>query len=190
MLRPMAGSNPCAALPESQRACLRLVARGHKTKEIARALGLTPNTVDTYLRAAIREMGAASRFDAARRFAAFEAEAHGACEPPSQHLRYQPESFDRGPIPDIYGASPEAGGGALPNVVRENLGEFTWVPPARQGPLIGFGEWLGGPWNDLTTAQRIAWMVAAALAIALIAFLFFAAIESIQTTLLSLRSQD
>jgi DNA-binding CsgD family transcriptional regulator len=182
----MAEGGPCEAIPESQRACLRLVARGHQTKEIARALGLAPNTVDTYLRAAIRTLGVTTRFEAARRFAEFETAPHA----PSQHLRYQPESFASAPIPDMPGPLPDAGAGPLPSVVRENLGDVAWLPRTRQGPLARLGDWLGGPWNDLTTAQRIAWMVAAAFAIALIAFLFFAAIESIQTTLLVLANQD
>ncbi|WP_342248840.1 sigma factor-like helix-turn-helix DNA-binding protein [Sphingomonas sp. OTU376] len=43
----MAGSS------ETQRRCLLLVGRGLRTKEIAKELGLAPNTVDTYLRQSI-----------------------------------------------------------------------------------------------------------------------------------------
>ncbi len=43
------------------------------TKEIARQTGLTPSTVDTYLKQAISAFGAGNRRDAARSFARMEA---------------------------------------------------------------------------------------------------------------------
>lgn len=58
----------CAAgrLHESQRNCLRLVAQGMSTKEIARETGLSPASVDTYLKQANSILGASNRRDAAR----------------------------------------------------------------------------------------------------------------------------
>lgn len=61
-------------LPEGQKACLRLVAQGMSSKEIAKALDLTPHTVDTYLKASMARLGATNRRDAARMFVASEAE--------------------------------------------------------------------------------------------------------------------
>jgi two-component system, NarL family, response regulator LiaR len=43
---------------------LRLVARGHSNREIARLLALSPNTVKTYIRLAYRRIGVVSRSQA------------------------------------------------------------------------------------------------------------------------------
>ena len=59
-------------LSESQKNCLRLVARGMSTKEIAAETGLSPQTVDTYVKAAMSRLGASNRRDAARALAATE----------------------------------------------------------------------------------------------------------------------
>ncbi len=61
-----------AELTEGQKACLRLVDDHHTSKEIARILGISPFTVDQRLDAARRKLGAASRKDAAKLFAAVE----------------------------------------------------------------------------------------------------------------------
>ncbi|HEY0013722.1 MAG TPA: LuxR C-terminal-related transcriptional regulator [Allosphingosinicella sp.] len=61
------------SLSEGQKACLRLVAQGMSSKEIAKALDLTPQTVDTYLKASMARLGASNRRDAARMLAAEEA---------------------------------------------------------------------------------------------------------------------
>jgi len=54
-------------LTEGQKTCLRLVAQGMTSKEIAQATGLAPQTVDTYLKVAMGRMGAPTRRDAARK---------------------------------------------------------------------------------------------------------------------------
>ena len=55
-------------LSESQQACLRLVAQGMSSKEIAISLNLSPSTVDTYIKHAIARLGAVNRRDAARKY--------------------------------------------------------------------------------------------------------------------------
>jgi DNA-binding CsgD family transcriptional regulator len=60
-------------LSEGQKACLRLVAQGMSSKEIAKALDLTPQTVDTYLKTSMARLGASNRRDAARMLLASEA---------------------------------------------------------------------------------------------------------------------
>jgi len=55
-----------SGLSEGQRSCLRLVARGMSSKEIARATGLSHYTVDTYIKRALPVVGASNRRDAAR----------------------------------------------------------------------------------------------------------------------------
>ena len=60
-------------LSEGQKACLRLVAQGMSSKEIAKALGLTPQTVDTYVKTSMARLGASNRREAARMLLAQEA---------------------------------------------------------------------------------------------------------------------
>jgi len=54
-------------LTERERECLRLVDRHMSSKEIARELGLSKHTVDWHLDKARKRLGAADRYDAARR---------------------------------------------------------------------------------------------------------------------------
>lgn len=55
-----------ATLSERQREVLRLVSRDRNSKEIARELGLSDETVKNHVKAATRRLGVTSRFDAAR----------------------------------------------------------------------------------------------------------------------------
>jgi DNA-binding CsgD family transcriptional regulator len=61
-------------LSESQRTCLRLVGRGMSSKEIAIETGLSPATVDTYVKAAMAKLGASNRRDAARLLTSIESQ--------------------------------------------------------------------------------------------------------------------
>ena len=54
------------ALTDAQRDCLRLVYNHMKSKDIARALGVSPHTVDMRLRTAMRTLNVTSRIEAAR----------------------------------------------------------------------------------------------------------------------------
>ncbi len=172
--------SPIDQLSETQRHCLVLVGRGRRTKEIAKELGLAPNTVDTYLRQAIRTLGVATRFEAARLLEAVD-------PAPSQDLRYQAPT-----IAQIDGnAMQEAPGddaiSLLPGGVQERhqpfeLGEYP--RPERRRRLFT------GPWggrNDLTIRQRLLWMAIGTLLVLLALFLGLAAVESLQNTLLVLR---
>lgn len=64
----MAGLNSEAVqrLTERQKDCLRLVAQGYTSKEIGRALALSPSTVDNHILAAVQATGSLSRGNAAR----------------------------------------------------------------------------------------------------------------------------
>ena len=55
-------------LSDPQRECLRLVANGLSSKEIAQRTNLSPQTVDQYLSKAANLLGATNRREAARRF--------------------------------------------------------------------------------------------------------------------------
>ena len=67
-------SRSVARLNERQKTCLRLYYQGLEAKEIARELGITPNTVNQHLRDARRVLGVARSVQAARLLA--EAEGH------------------------------------------------------------------------------------------------------------------
>jgi DNA-binding CsgD family transcriptional regulator len=66
------GAQSSPGLTEGQKACLRLVAQHHTSKEIARKLGISRFTVDQRLDAARRKLNTPSRKEAALLFAAFE----------------------------------------------------------------------------------------------------------------------
>lgn len=55
-------------LPDAHKRCLRLVARGMTSKEMAPLVGLSPGTIDVYMQDAIKRLGAINRRDAARKF--------------------------------------------------------------------------------------------------------------------------
>lgn len=57
---------PSMRLSDRQRECLKLVAGGMTSKEIAPLIGITPGVVDNHIQAAIRATGASSRREAAR----------------------------------------------------------------------------------------------------------------------------
>jgi DNA-binding CsgD family transcriptional regulator len=59
-------------LTERQKDCLRLVAQGYTSKEIGRALDLSPSTVDNHILTAVQSMSANSRGEAARSLAGLE----------------------------------------------------------------------------------------------------------------------
>ena len=60
------GGSGIEKLTERQKDCLRLVAQGYTSKEIGRALDLSPSTVDNHILAAVQLLGAPSRGEAAR----------------------------------------------------------------------------------------------------------------------------
>lgn len=61
-----AAAERIARLNAGERACLELVAEGLASKEIARALGVSPHTIDDRLRSASRKLGARNRFQASQ----------------------------------------------------------------------------------------------------------------------------
>lgn len=64
--------SPESELSEGQKTCLRLVAQGMTSKEIAQQTGLAPQTVDTYLKVALARLDVTNRREAARRLVAWE----------------------------------------------------------------------------------------------------------------------
>ena len=173
---------PIELLSEMQRRCLRLVARGRQTKEIAIELGLAPNTVDTYLRQAIRTLGVMTRFEAARLLESNEAEI-------SQDLRYQPPVVANPGASAMHAAPESDANSALSGVVQERHPPFD--PKGISRPVRWWRR-LPGPWggqNDLTIRQRLSWIALGTVLILLALFLGLAAVESLQNTLLVLHGR-
>lgn len=124
-------------LTDRQRGCLRLVARGHSSKEIAAELGISHHTVDLYLKRAIKTLGASSRRDAARALEMSEAQDN------QELVTHSPDLAE--PTPVLAISSP----------VRTELAPHFAVPFRRQGRQE----------NDLTSIQRLGWICALALII-------------------------
>lgn len=117
-----------AKLSDVQKQCLRLVAKGRSSKEIAPLVGLTHQTVDQYLHRARVALGAVNRREAARIFAETE--------------RASPfKEFELKPAPVENPAE---------SVIYDSLIE----QPQRPAGLFGFPS-TGGTLNDLSPAQRL-----------------------------------
>jgi DNA-binding CsgD family transcriptional regulator len=136
-----------ARLSERQKAILRLVGEQRQSKEIARELGIGRRTVDKHIAAAMVHLGVPNRREAARALAIWAGE------------RFPPEPRPLSETP-------------LPQSIAPNTGD-RWRGTVEfaetQAPLRGvdFTEkptrripFLGGRHHDLTTAQRIGWMMA------------------------------
>jgi DNA-binding CsgD family transcriptional regulator len=63
-------------LSPRQAECLRLVARDRGAKEIGLLLGISDETVEAHIKAALKRLGSNSRFTAARALAEFEGRTH------------------------------------------------------------------------------------------------------------------
>ena len=66
---PMSASGPALRLTPRQEEVLRLVARGHSDKEIAKALKLSPRTVEMHVSAALKALGCRTRAEATHKLA-------------------------------------------------------------------------------------------------------------------------
>lgn len=145
------------ALSEGEKQCLRLVAQGFNSKEIARVLQVSEHTVDQRVRTSLRKFGVPSRKEAARLFVAGDGPAapEGATDGVAaqngtyQPLIYQPERLATDPEPAPSPVQPDGSDAA----------------PERQSLLhriLAFGPPLGGSTNELSMDGRILAMVRAA----------------------------
>jgi DNA-binding CsgD family transcriptional regulator len=137
-----------ARLSERQKEILRLVDQHLQSKEIARRLGIGRRTIDKHIAAAMVHLGVANRRDAARALARSEGE------------RFPPEPRPLSAPPSIQPTLPPDTGerwtGAIEFAEAQSSfrhGDLGSSIP-RRFPLRG------GNAHDLTTAQRIGWMMA------------------------------
>lgn len=135
------------ALSEGEKQCLRLVAQGFNSKEIARQLRVSEHTVDQRVRTSLRKFGVPSRKEAARLFVSVDQRS-----PQSdtyQPLIYQPEPLASGPEPASSLAQPDK-----PDEETER--------PTLLRRILAFGPPLGGSTNELSIDGRILAMIRAA----------------------------
>jgi len=126
-------------LTEQQRIYLRLVQNGLTSKEIAKQLGGSHHTVNVQIAAASRVLGARSRTEAA----AMLAQAESSYEP-----SYEPDTIAH----QIDRAA------RTPSVANDpSIGRFALPVPTT-----------GRPTNDLTSRQRVLWILVLAAVVALI----------------------
>ncbi|GAA0328918.1 hypothetical protein GCM10009087_43920 [Sphingomonas oligophenolica] len=183
-----ANDDPREALTERERQCLRLVFARLRPKEIGRELGISHHTVNGHLQQAMRKLGATSSLEAARQLHATEhpdAPESVTGYPFGVEFPHDPSRLGT----SQHGASNVEGG--IGNRVRDSAFGERWAayafplagrfPPVRW-PLSGSGE----NRNDLTPAERLFWIATGMLAVAIIAFMGAAAVESIQRTLQSI----
>lgn len=136
-------SQSIAQLTEPQRACLRLVASHHNSKEIAALLGVSPSAVDKRIERAVQMLDARSRFAAARMLIEHEGGAT------SDRLTWEAIDLPEPTIPDAIPLSNEPWW-----LARRLLGSS---PGRRYG---------GGTRNGLTKLQRLGVIMALTLFVA------------------------
>lgn len=133
------------ALSAKQKECLRLVADGLTSKQIAPRVGLTHESVNTYVKTATRALGAPNRSVAARMLLEHEAV-------PNREFPSPPVVE---PIPERQ-IEPADGLPGSPRSASQGPGILAFVPP------------LGGSDRDLTIGETLAAMLRAALFLAVI----------------------
>lgn len=209
-IRPNSLPPELAQLTEGQRDCLRLVYQHMKSKDIARALGVSPHTVDMRLRTAMKTLSVASRIEAARLLVALEAGGAGADT-------YQPLIYH---TPDVVSSAESATFGSPASTETDGPAQHDHplrfspnVDPNGSGPprealaSVPFGtahpsSWTGAevtrtdlgtrplagslPWgkkNTLGVGARIGWIFGIAVGSAMAFGAILAALASLKTLL-------
>lgn len=173
-------ANRVARLTEQQRACLRFVASGMTSKEIAPLLGIEPGSVDQHLKAAMRILGVGDRRNAARLLARHERNA-------PQKLVYQPQPVVPPPDLSILPISTDTGQqqlGASGRFLQEAQAPFEPISSmGNRGPALPLPVWGTKP-HHLNWALRLGWIAAAVIGTALA----FGGLASAVETLVRLRT--
>ncbi len=204
--RPVTGR--VAQLTEGQRDCLRLVYRHMTSKDIARALNISPHTVDMRLRTAMKTLGVDGRIDAAR--VLFDAEGETGAY---QALIYQSPELGGAANPAMNGApasttsdddavqhsdtrfspgfDPPAGGPPRPAGASLAYSDTYGVADGRHGERVFDGPFAGPlgrslPWgerNELPRGLRLVWIAAIAMGSALSFGAILGALEALKKLL-------
>ena len=135
------------ALSEGEKQCLRLVAQGFSSKEIARQLHVSEHTVDQRVRTSLRKFGVPSRKEAARLFVS--GQEHATVSGTYQPLIHQSERLASDPEAASSPGQPDS-----PDTETERRSLLRRI--------LAFGPPLGGSINELSIDGRILAMVRAA----------------------------
>ena len=151
-----APSLPIDLLTEPQRACLRLVATHHNSKEIAHLLGVSPSAVDKRIERAVQVLGARSRFAAAPALAGREGTSFA-----------EPESVDDRSTSDRLPCDPiDLPASTFPPPMSTQ--DEPWWLVRRLLGLSSPGHRTGGRTrNDLTVLQRLGLIMAVTVFVAI-----------------------
>jgi len=162
-----------ARLSEGQRECLRMVYRHMETKEIARALSISPDGVTQRIKTAMRILGVHRRKDAARLLAEVEGTA------PYPPLVHPPRDIAIDPDPATLAASTEGGwhSGSSGGAMREEQAEY-WPAPLVRSPLLPLPI-AGARPDDVGKLQRLAWIAGITIGIALAFGALIAGVEAL-----------
>jgi len=163
-------------LTEGQREVLRRVNRHMETKEIARALGISPDGVNQRIKAAMRMLGVNKRRDAALILA--EVEGQDMYQP----LVYPPRDIARSSDSATFAPSTENGRETEPvssGAMREEQAAFRAVPQPRSGRFRLPLPVRGGRPGDLNALQRLGWIFGMMLLIAFAFGVFLAGMEAL-----------
>ncbi|MBO9711910.1 helix-turn-helix transcriptional regulator [Sphingomonas sp.] len=133
-------------LSDTQRACLRLVARGYQTKEVARELGISPLRAGKHIQAAMEKLGVSSRRLAAQLLV--QAEQGGVNDSPGQ------ESTLPGPAEPVPFVIPAERQERQPSGFREARAEFVFDYAPSPDPRLPLRE-PGSIRNDLSLWHRV-----------------------------------
>jgi hypothetical protein len=149
-----------------------------ETKEIARALGISPDGVNQRIKAAMRILGVNRRRDAALLLAEVEAEGQHHYQP----LVYPPRDIAPDRDPGTFAASTESGREQEPAMIgamREEQAAFRAVPQLRSQRFRLPLPVRGGRPSDLNALQRLGWIFGMMLAIAFAFGVFLAGMEAL-----------
>lgn len=148
-------------LTETQKMCLRLVAIGRTSKEIAIETGLSPQTIDQYLSRATQTLGAMNRRDAARRLIALE-------NAPFNKSEFKPDAVANPDLLLPQGGAKEVQALSAAHDAMHDLTAPYWPEKVRrQRRWRSLFPPLGGPRNDLTSILRLKTILYLALFVAI-----------------------
>lgn len=158
------------ALSPRERDCLRLIGRGYRGSEVAAELKISKSTVATHLAHARTKLDGMSTRTAGRAIVVFE----------GHPFHPSPSS----PIPEVSAslhltATETAAAG--PMVLREPTGQPGWPPPTDRD-LTAYSK---GRAVDLSSLQRVGWIIAIATGLAILGVAAFPLAESAHRTVAS-----
>ena len=153
---------PFNQLNEGQKDCLRLVLAHLNSKEISRKLDISPHTVDQRLRSSMRILGVDSRFEAARKFADVD------IQNTYQSLIYQSSDIEKTTQSANLIWSSKRGGRFEEDLIEdvssvESSGAAVAVDRSKSSShRFPFPRYRGEK-NDLTSFERLGWVIVIAI---------------------------